>query len=151
MSYPLGAGREGHRRRRHRRGVPGRGLIVSERDSTGRGQVLGLTTAASSWAAGAVGILLGAGLYLTAVASCVIVLLILEINRLPIYRRIDPEARRDEGDGWVLRSEDRDDGLPGQPGEERSSATTDQRATSTARSNTASSIGSVSLPVNVFC
>ena len=29
--------------------------------------------------------------------------------------------------------------------------TTDQPASSTARSNTASSIGSVSLPVNVFC
>ena len=50
--------------------------------------------------AAAVGILAGAGLHLLAVASCVIVLVILEINRLPIYRRIDPgRARRDEETG----------------------------------------------------
>lgn len=102
-------------------GFLGAGLIFRERDTTGRGQVLGLTTAASSWAAAAVGILAGAGLYLSAVASCVIVLIILEINRLPIYRRIDPgKARRDEETGGY------DPGFgttafPTTPGDERSS------------------------------
>ena len=40
-------------------GFLGAGLIFRERDMTGQGQVLGLTTAASSWAAAAVGILAG--------------------------------------------------------------------------------------------
>ena len=81
-------------------GFLGAGLIFRERDPGGHGQVLGLTTAASSWAAAAVGILAGTGLYLSAVAACGIVLVILEINRLPIYRRIDPgKARRDEATG----------------------------------------------------
>ena len=77
-------------------GFLGAGLIFRERDVEG-GQPLGLTTAASSWAAAAVGILAGAGMYLTAIAACAIVLVILELNRLPLYRRIDPsKVRRDE-------------------------------------------------------
>jgi len=81
-------------------GFLGAGLIFRERDMSGHGQVLGLTTAASSWAAAALGILAGAGLYLSAGATCAIVLVILEINRLPLYRRIDPgKARRDEAMG----------------------------------------------------
>ena len=79
-------------------GFLGAGLIFRERDAEGQGQVLGLTTAASSWAAAALGILAGAGLYLSAVAACVMVLVILEVNRLPLYRRIDPsKVRQDEG------------------------------------------------------
>lgn len=81
-------------------GFLGAGLIFRERDTVGHGQVLGLTTAASSWAAAAVGILAGAGLYLSAAVSCVIVLMILELNRLPLYRRIDPsKVRHDDGTG----------------------------------------------------
>jgi len=80
-------------------GFLGAGLIFRERDNEG-GQPLGLTTAASSWAAAAVGILAGAGLYLTSIVACVMVLVILEVNRLPLYRRIDPsKARRDEATG----------------------------------------------------
>jgi putative Mg2+ transporter-C (MgtC) family protein len=71
-------------------GFLGAGLIFRERDVEGGGQPRGLTTAASSWAAAAVGILAGAGLYLSSVVACVIVLVILEVNRVPIYRRIDP-------------------------------------------------------------
>jgi putative Mg2+ transporter-C (MgtC) family protein len=78
-------------------GFLGAGLIFRERDAEGGGQVQGLTTAASSWAAAALGILAGAGVYLSAIAACVIVLVILEVNRLPVYRRIDPsKARQDE-------------------------------------------------------
>ena len=81
-------------------GFLGAGLIFRERDVEGGGQPLGLTTAASSWAAAAVGILAGAGEYLTAVAACAFVLIILEVNRLPLYRRIDPsKVRHDEETG----------------------------------------------------
>ncbi len=81
-------------------GFLGAGLIFRERDVEGQGQVLGLTTAASSWAAAALGILAGAGVYLAAVAACVIVLVILEVNRLPLYRKIDPsKVRHDEATG----------------------------------------------------
>ena len=78
-------------------GFLGAGLIFRERAA---GQVLGLTTAASSWAAAAVGILSGAGAYVAAVGACVLVLVILEVNRLPIYRKLDPsKARADEAMG----------------------------------------------------
>src|SRR4029450_9358216 len=81
-------------------GFLGAGLIFRERDMTGQGQVLRLTTAASSWAAAAVGILAGAGIYFAAVAACAIILVILEVHRLPIYRKLDPgKARRDEATG----------------------------------------------------
>lgn len=81
-------------------GFLGAGLIFRERDVESGGQPLGLTTAASSWAAAAVGILAGAGLYLTSVVACAFVLLILEVNRLPMYRRIDPsKVRRDQETG----------------------------------------------------
>lgn len=61
------------------------------------GQVHGLTTAASSWAAAAMGILAGAGAYLTAALGTVLVLLLLEANRLDLYRRWNPN-KRDEPD-----------------------------------------------------
>ena len=92
-------------------GFLGAGLIFRERDVEG-GQPLGLTTAASSWAAAAVGILAGAGMYLTAIAACAIVLVILELNRLPLYRRIDPsKVRRDE----AASGHERRPGRPARP------------------------------------
>lgn len=84
-------------------GFLGAGLIFREGGSAG--QVTGLTTAASSWAAAAVGILAGAGSYLAAVATCAIVLIILEVNRLPVYRKLDPtKLRQDEEDDGPERS-----------------------------------------------
>jgi putative Mg2+ transporter-C (MgtC) family protein len=80
-------------------GFLGAGLIFRERQG-GQGQVLGLTTAASSWAAAAVGILAGAGAYVAAVAGSAFVLIILEVNRLPLYRKLDPsKIRRDKATG----------------------------------------------------
>jgi putative Mg2+ transporter-C (MgtC) family protein len=80
-------------------GFLGAGLIFRERQG-GQGQVLGLTTAASSWAAAAIGVLAGAGAYAAAVAGTVFVLVILEVNRLPLYRRLDPsKVRRDRAGG----------------------------------------------------
>ena len=53
-----------------------------------------------TWAAAAVGILAGAGAYVASIASCAIVLLLLEVNRLPLYRRLDPsKVRRDKAAG----------------------------------------------------
>ncbi len=56
--------------------------------------MLGLTTAASSWAAAAIGILAGAGDYLAAGLATIMVLLILEANRLPFLRRLDERMER---------------------------------------------------------
>lgn len=103
-------------------GFLGAGLIFRERDTGGHGQVLGLTTAASSWAAAAVGILAGSGLYLSAVATCAIVLVILELNRLPLYRKIDPsKVRRDEATGGY-DPRFGTTAFPTTPGEERPAA-----------------------------
>ena len=53
--------------------------------------------------------------------ACVIILVILEINRLPLYRKIDPgKARRHEATGgYDLRSGTT--GYPSQPGEDPTS------------------------------
>jgi putative Mg2+ transporter-C (MgtC) family protein len=77
-------------------GFFGAGLIFRERDEEQGAMVLGLTTAASSWAAAALGILAGAGVYLSAVAACVMVLILLEVNRLPLYRRFANKVRQDD-------------------------------------------------------
>lgn len=77
-------------------GFLGAGLIFRE---SRMGQVLGLTTAASSWAAAAMGILAGAGAYLTAALGTVLVLLLLEANRLDLYRRLDPNKHHAAGAG----------------------------------------------------
>lgn len=69
-------------------GFLGAGIIFRQAG----GAVMGLTTAASSWAVAAIGVLVGAGEYLTGFLATVLVLAILEIDRLPLIRRID--ARR---------------------------------------------------------
>jgi putative Mg2+ transporter-C (MgtC) family protein len=71
-------------------GFLGAGLIFRQ---AGR-QVLGLTTAASSWAAAAIGILTGSGNYLAAALATALVVLILEANRLPFLRRLDERMER---------------------------------------------------------
>jgi putative Mg2+ transporter-C (MgtC) family protein len=77
-------------------GFLGAGLIFRE---SRMGQVLGLTTAASSWAAAAMGILAGAGAYLTAALGTVLVLLLLESNRIDPYRRLGPNKHHVTGTG----------------------------------------------------
>jgi putative Mg2+ transporter-C (MgtC) family protein len=73
-------------------GFVGAGLIF-------RGQrgVHGLTTAASAWAATAVGILAGVGAYLAAVLGAVVVAIVLEADRLPFLSRI-PQTHPDEAE-----------------------------------------------------
>jgi putative Mg2+ transporter-C (MgtC) family protein len=52
------------------------------------GSPRGLTTAASSWAATAIGVLCGSALYLTAALSTVLTLVILESDRIPVVRSL---------------------------------------------------------------
>jgi putative Mg2+ transporter-C (MgtC) family protein len=54
--------------------------------------VQGLTTAASAWAAAAIGVLAGLGAYLAATLATALVLLILELDQIPILRRLSERA-----------------------------------------------------------
>jgi putative Mg2+ transporter-C (MgtC) family protein len=71
-------------------GFLGAGLIFG-RDSGG---VHGLTTAASLWATSAVGVLFGAGEYFVGIAACVLLLFVLEFEKLPGMSSIDAEVVR---------------------------------------------------------
>jgi putative Mg2+ transporter-C (MgtC) family protein len=66
-------------------GFLGAGLIFRER--TG-GEVLGLTTAAAAWAVATIGVLVGAGAFLSGIGATLLVLFILEFNRLPVVGRL---------------------------------------------------------------
>lgn len=59
-------------------GFLGAGMILKE----GR-DVIGLTTAASIWAVAAIGVVIGAGEYLMGIGLCVLILVVLELDRLP--------------------------------------------------------------------
>ncbi len=76
-------------------GFLGAGLIF--REST-RG-VLGLTTAAAAWAVATVGVLIGAGALVDGILATVLVLFILELNRLPVIGRLLARERRTQGPG----------------------------------------------------
>ena len=76
-------------------GFLGAGLILR-----GDGHmVVGLTTAASAWAAAAVGVLVGAGEYWLGIFSAVLIILLLESNSLPVMRRLDAARQRQPEDG----------------------------------------------------
>jgi putative Mg2+ transporter-C (MgtC) family protein len=74
-------------------GFLGAGIIFRQEG----GNVMGLTTAASSWAAAAIGVLVGAGEYVTGLLATLLVLLILEIDNLPVIRRIDAHRKTNGG------------------------------------------------------
>ncbi len=76
-------------------GFIGAGLIFREVSGA---RVAGLTTAASCWAAASIGVLVGAGLYWTGIFATLLVLFILEFNRLPFLRRMDAGHVEDEPD-----------------------------------------------------
>jgi putative Mg2+ transporter-C (MgtC) family protein len=84
-------------------GFLGAGLIFR---GSRLGEVHGLTTAASSWAAAAMGILAGAGAYLTSVLGTILVLLLLEADRSDLYRRWSPNKRRSAGSAEGSRTTD---------------------------------------------
>jgi putative Mg2+ transporter-C (MgtC) family protein len=65
-------------------GFLGAGLIFRGE----QGMLLGLTTAASMWAAAAVAVLVGAGAILIGIVASFLILFILEVQHLPVLRRI---------------------------------------------------------------
>jgi len=69
-------------------GFLGAGVIFRR----GMGDVRGLTTAAGAWAATAIGILAGAGAYLASVLGAGLVPAILELDQIPVLRRIHERA-----------------------------------------------------------
>lgn len=75
-------------------GFIGAGLIFRE-DRRG---VLGLTTAASAWAVAAIGVLVGSGAFVAGIVSTLLVLFILELNRLPLISRFLAESIREDLD-----------------------------------------------------
>jgi putative Mg2+ transporter-C (MgtC) family protein len=82
-------------------GFLGAGLIFRRAP----GDVRGLTTAASSWAATAIGVVVGMGAYVVATFGAALVLVILELDRIPLLRRIRAQA---EAAGPAQRSEETD-------------------------------------------
>ncbi len=61
--------------------------------------MVGHTTAAAVWAAAAVGVLAGAGSYLPAIAGTALAVLILELDKIPGIRRVEPRRlREDQGE-----------------------------------------------------
>jgi putative Mg2+ transporter-C (MgtC) family protein len=69
-------------------GFLGAGLIFRRTP----GDVRGLTTAASSWAATAIGVVVGMGAYVVAAFGAALVLVILELDRIPVLRKIRAQA-----------------------------------------------------------
>jgi putative Mg2+ transporter-C (MgtC) family protein len=65
-------------------GFLGAGMILKE-----GGQVIGLTTAAAIWVVAAVGVVVGAGEYEMGVVLTAVVLIVLEMDRLPLLSRIE--------------------------------------------------------------
>ena len=72
-------------------GFLGAGIIFQSKSG-----VRGLTTAAASWAAAAIGSLAGAGLYLTACGITGLTLIVLELHLVrPLQRLSDPDDEED--------------------------------------------------------
>jgi putative Mg2+ transporter-C (MgtC) family protein len=69
-------------------GFLGAGLIFRRKP----GDVRGLTTAAGAWAATAIGTAVGLGVYLGAALGTALVLLILELDQIPLMRRIHEQT-----------------------------------------------------------
>ena len=74
-------------------GFLGAGIIFQREE----GIVEGLTTAASIWSVAAIGVLVGSSAYISSVVATLIVLVVLEIDRLPALRRFK-RYRQEESD-----------------------------------------------------
>jgi putative Mg2+ transporter-C (MgtC) family protein len=74
-------------------GFLGAGLIFrrSPRD------VRGLTTAASGWAVTGVAVIAGVGAYLAAIGGALFIVLVLEIDRIPLFSRLPQHHPSDDG------------------------------------------------------
>jgi putative Mg2+ transporter-C (MgtC) family protein len=79
-------------------GFLGAGIIF--RENRGDGEPHGLTTAAASWTAAAIGVLTGTGDFLAACLTTALVVLVLETQYMPYVRRLGGRRREpppDEG------------------------------------------------------
>ncbi|HEX6230780.1 MAG TPA: MgtC/SapB family protein [Actinomycetota bacterium] len=76
-------------------GFLGAGVIVRSQAR----DVRGLTTAAGAWAAAAIGVLIGLGAYLSGALATGVVVFILELDQIPVLRRIHDRAVQSEGSG----------------------------------------------------
>jgi putative Mg2+ transporter-C (MgtC) family protein len=74
-------------------GFLGAGIIFQREE----GVVEGLTTAASVWAVAAIGVLAGASAYISALVGTLLCLLILELDRIPVLRRVKQPGRQEIG------------------------------------------------------
>lgn len=61
--------------------------------------VKGLTTAAGAWAAAAIGVLVGLGAYLTGALVTLVIVFILELDQIPVLRRIHERAVQSDRSG----------------------------------------------------
>jgi putative Mg2+ transporter-C (MgtC) family protein len=73
-------------------GFLGAGIIFQREE----GIVEGLTTAASIWSVAAIGVLIGSSAYISGLVATLLVLAILEVDRLPALRRFKTRDRYEE-------------------------------------------------------
>ena len=66
----------------------GNGIPGSRNNFKAKDHIKGLTTAASLWAVSAVGIGIGLGEYFLVAVSTILILLVLELNRIEFFREI---------------------------------------------------------------
>lgn len=71
--------------------------------------IYGLTTAAGSWAATAIGVMAGIGAYAAAIAGAGVIILLFQLDRIPLLRRIRDEAQRASASDSSGSSESPDD------------------------------------------
>ena len=72
-------------------GFIGAGIILRE-----KGRITGLTTAATLWASASVGLSIAYGIYHSAIVTAILLLAILELHRLPGWKRISHRSRQRE-------------------------------------------------------
>lgn len=72
-------------------GFIGAGIILRE-----KGRITGLTTAATLWASAAVGLSIAYGVYHIAIITALLLLAILELHRLPGWKRVSYRSRQHE-------------------------------------------------------
>ena len=64
-------------------GFLGAGTIFKSKDT-----IKGLTTAASLWAVAGIGLAIGAGLYIITVAAAILIVIILQLERIKLFKRL---------------------------------------------------------------
>jgi len=64
-------------------GFLGAGTIFKSKDT-----IKGLTTAASLWAVAGIGLAIGAGLYIITVAAAILIVIILQLDRVEFFNRL---------------------------------------------------------------